>query len=566
MSYFNEENNFKSKSNNDFEKQNESKTKEGFDNYKHCLPSFLFDDYFQDKTSEDSEDKEDDIKKNNSFNNIKEGNNIFSDLKKENSSNSNGKIEKNIYDKQMKLNSFNYGYNNNSYINKIEKNQLNNSNQNSINIGKNIFPKSFDYRNNSSYYYQNYLNSINNTQQKGHYFNIMNNINNNFMNTKNSSFTNYVQNRSVNSININNNYMNNYMNNFAYKGEIKRFNSNIPINIQNNKKNQLNEYNYDIAIKKLLNMTDYALYNYLITQRGSRETQKLLSKFKEIEIDILIDKLKQFITEITLDKYGNFFTHKLFKICVPSQRMKLITSLKEHFIEISINSYGTHSLQCLMEIIETAEEKKLILNYIIGNESILSFDSKGTHILQKFISNTKDEERKELNINIVNLIDKLILDVSGVCVLIKLIKHTKDELILQKIAKYITDNQPLFFIQHPYANYAVQRLIINSNAYSYINKIIEIIIDNYLSLSLQKYSSNVVENSIKYGDCTCAKKIFNNIIEQDKLETLLNNNYGNYVIERLLERLNTEDKNKLSKKIEKIGKNKGLSIDLKLNI
>ena len=152
MSYFNEENNFKSKSNNDFEKQNESKTKEGFDNYKHCLPSFLFDDYFQDKTSEDSEDKEDDIKKNNSFNNIKEGNNIFSDLKKENSSNSNGKIEKNIYDKQMKLNSFNYGYNNNSYINKIEKNQLNNSNQNSINIGKNIFPKSFDYRNNSSYF------------------------------------------------------------------------------------------------------------------------------------------------------------------------------------------------------------------------------------------------------------------------------------------------------------------------------------------------------------------------------------------------------------------------------
>ena len=46
----------------------------------------------------------------------------------------------------------------------------------------------------------------------------------------------------------------------------------------------------------------------------------------------------------------------------------------------------------------------------------------------------------------------------------------------------------------------------------------------------------------------------------------MNNNYGNYVIERLLERLNTEDKNKLSKKIEKIGKNKGLSIDLKLNI
>ena len=146
------------------------------------------------------------------------------------------------------------------------------------------------------------------------------------------------------------------------------------------------------------------------------------------------------------------------------------------------------------------------------------------------------------------------MDVSGVCVLIKLIKHTKDELILKKIAKYITDNEPLFFIQHPYANYAVQRLIINSNAHSYISKITEIIEDNYLSLSLQKNSSNVVENCIKYGDYKTVKKIYNNIIEQEKLETLLNNSYGNYVIERLIERLNIEDKNKLMKKIEKIGK------------
>jgi uncharacterized membrane-anchored protein YjiN (DUF445 family) len=216
-----------------------------------------------------------------------------------------------------------------------------------------------------------------------------------------------------------------------------------------------------------------------------------------------------------------------------------------------------------MEIVNMPEEKKLILKYILGNETVLSFDIKGTHILQKYICNTNDEDRYELNINIINLMDKLIVDISGVCVLIKLIKHTKDKIILEKVAKYITNNEPLFFIQHPYANYAVQSLIMNPVALPFCEKIIETIVNNYLSLSMQKFSSNVVENCIKYADENSVKKIYNAIIDQEKIESLLNNNYGNYVLEKLIERIGQEDKIKLAKKIEKFGKNKILSNCLK---
>jgi uncharacterized membrane-anchored protein YjiN (DUF445 family) len=216
-----------------------------------------------------------------------------------------------------------------------------------------------------------------------------------------------------------------------------------------------------------------------------------------------------------------------------------------------------------MEIVNMPEEKKLILKYILGNETVLSFDIKGTHILQKYICNTNDEDRYELNINIINLMDKLIVDISGVCVLIKIIKHTKDKIILEKVAKYITNNEPLFFIQHPYANYAVQSLIMNPVALPFCDKIIETIVNNYLSLSMQKFSSNVVENCIKCADENSVKKIYNAIIDQEKIESLLNNNYGNYVLEKLIERIGQEDKIKLAKKIEKFGKNKILSNCLK---
>ena len=284
---------------------------------------------------------------------------------------------------------------------------------------------------------------------------------------------------------------------------------------------------------------------------------------KETEVEILINKLKNYISDVTIDKYGNYFTQKLIQICVPSQRLKIIQNINSRFVEVANNSFGTHPLQSLMEIINMPEEKNLILRYILGNETILAFDTKGTHILQKYISNTKDEDRNELNKNIVNLIDKLIIDVSGVCVLIKLIKHTKDKILLEKIANYITNNEPLFFIQHPYANYAVQILIMNPIALPFCNKIIETIVNNYLSLSMQKFSSNVVENCIKYADEKSVKKIYNQIIDQEKIESLLNNNYGNYVLEKLIERLNKEDKIKLAKKIEKFGKNKILSNCLK---
>ena len=329
------------------------------------------------------------------------------------------------------------------------------------------------------------------------------------------------------------------------------------------KKNDDNINNdYNVTMEKLLNMADYSLYNYLITQKGSRDVQTALKKSKENEVELLIDKLKQYISDITIDKYGNYFSQKLIQICVPSQRIKILQYINNRFVEIANNSYGTHPLQTLMEIINMPEEKKIVISYILGNESTLSLDSKGTHVLQKFISNSVDEEREQLNKNIINIIDKLIIDQFGVCVLIKLVKHSKDKMISKAIANYITDNDPLSFIQHPYANYAVQ-ILINSTDLSYCDNIIETIVNNYLSLSMQKFSSNVVENCIKYGNENCVKKIYKAIIEQEKLESLLNNNYGNFVLEKLIARLNKDEKMKIIKKIEKLGKTKNLSNTLK---
>ena len=330
---------------------------------------------------------------------------------------------------------------------------------------------------------------------------------------------------------------------------------------KNMKKNKINlneKTNENITINSLFLFNEMEFYSFITTQKGSRAIQNILINANENEIDLILSKIKKKSSEIMIDKYGNYFFQKLIEFCTPKQRHFLLLSIKENFVEISNNSFGTHPLQLLIEQISTNKEKEVILKSIEGNEMNLSLDSRGTHVLQKFISCTKDEERLSINNNLLNILPKLINDPFGVCVLIKLIKYTNDQNIKLKISQYISENNPLSFIQHPYANYAVQSLF-NPNDIVYCNEIIKVIVENFYILSLKKFSSNVVENCIKYGNEDIVSKIYNSLLTEDKLEVLLNNTYGNFVIEKLITRLNKEEKNNFLKEIEKLGKEKNLS-------
>ena len=381
-----------------------------------------------------------------------------------------------------------------------------------------------------------------------------NNKNNNFY--ANNTNTNNINTNTINTsiININNTSSNNFNKNNYIK--FPRYeNKNYKPKIHKNKelKTQSN-----IKIMELLNKNGESLYQYITTQKGSKDFQEFLKTINEIEVEILIFKLKIYFSDIIMNKYGNYFCKQLFLICLPSQRIQILDSIKERFIEISNSVYGTYPLQHLIEIINLPEEKKLVLSYILGNELLLALDTKGTYILQKFISSTKEEERVELNNNLLSLIDKLIVDQFGVCVLIQLAKYSKDQTILQKIADFVTKGGPLTYIQHPYANYIVQILLSKTSDMPFCKEIIDTIVQNYLSLSMQKFTSNIVEKCLKFGSDETVQKIFNSIINEEKLESLLNNNYGNYVLEKLISRLNYDEKMTFAKAMTKSRKGKNI--------
>ena len=380
-----------------------------------------------------------------------------------------------------------------------------------------------------------------------------NNIFNNSLNTFNSynstsagnfnTISNYSNITSMNSLNINNQYQ-----------SFQNMNNNININFENNNQKFSSDNNIIInnkmTKKKLLEKNSENLFEYIITQKGSRKAQNLLNKMNEIDVENLLNKLIPNLSLIMTDKYGNYFSKKLIQICTFSQRIKILKNLENNFIRISKDIYGTHPLQYLIELINMPEEKNIVLNYIINNELELSIDKRGTNVLKKFIISTKNEERNKLDENILNIIDKLIINQYGAIILICLIKNSKNkELIHKTIVEYISNNKPLFYIQHPYSNYVIQALLLYTNM-EYCEDIIKTISNNYLALSLKKNSNNVVEVLIKCAKSSIIKKIFNDVLYKNNLEYLINNNYGNYVLEKLIGKLNKEERNMIINKLE----------------
>lgn len=57
---------------------------------------------------------------------------------------------------------------------------------------------------------------------------------------------------------------------------------------------------------------------------------------------------------------------------------------------------------------------------------------------------------------------------------------------------------------------------------------------NFGDLSMQKHSSNVVEKSLKYAAEECRRRIILELIDNSRLDQIMQDPYGNYVIQAAL--------------------------------
>lgn len=380
----------------------------------------------------------------------------------------------------------------------------------------------------SSYYNRNMM--MNSLMNQINVRNCMNGVDPNIPNTKKNSASNLsVSNPNMN-VNVPKNNMNNHnnMNNFTVKLSSE----------DRHKENKIEDFKAFIKSKK------NGILETICSQRGAKETEKMLKKNTIECISILLEEIKNSFKVVMTNIYGNYFIQKIIKVSNQEQIRFILINIKNDFVDVAKDFSGTHVLQALITLITKPEDQQFLLGIIKGHEMELALDNNATHVLQKIIEVVSEESRPELNQIILDNFKDLCLNSNGICLIKKFISKNKKTNQISKIMKMKFLENGMEISQNPFGNYAIQ-FILEQWDMNFLQEIIRFVIDNCLFLSKQKFSSNVIEKIIEIGNPELRTKVFSTLFAENRLLPLLKNKYGKYVLQRSLKNMNEEHKNTL---------------------
>lgn len=431
-----------------------------------------------------------------------------------------------------KENNFSFSLNQNDIQNRMNLTQYKNNNLNNYNI--NIFPN-FENNNKTNNNDKNYMNINQNMSLDGNNINIYNNDNKFFNSRSINNYFNNINNVKIsqNKVNENKNQIN--LENILDKNNVNNINSKNIINSINS--NTLDEF------KKYINTLPMPLVNYLCTPKGTLEIQKKLEKSNNDYKILLINLLnKQGLSKIMKNTYGNYFFQQLIKKNEKSIISLIISYISEDFLDISKDFSGTFSLQALLDEIPSIEEEQNILKAIKDKELEMAFDKNATHVLQKIILIFPDNHRAYLNEIILNNFINLCLDPNGIC-LIKIFIKTNTLIYNKKRINENIINNFVILAESPFGNYGIQYLMEIWSRNELVG-IKDKILENIYQLSLQQFSSNVIEKAIEIFEEDIKIKMIRKLcFENNFTISLLKNKFGKFVLNKAIKYMKIDMRN-----------------------
>ncbi|KAJ4485495.1 ARM repeat-containing protein [Lentinula aciculospora] len=276
-------------------------------------------------------------------------------------------------------------------------------------------------------------------------------------------------------------------------------------------------------------------------QHGCRYLQKKLEEGLPEHRDMIFRETFGHFADLMTDPFGNYLCQKLLEYSTDDQRNVICESVAQDLVNISLNMHGTRAVQKMIDFLSThrqqaglrynAQIHSIILALSL-HVVVLIKDLNGNHVIQKCLNKLSPED----NQFIYNAVAANCVEVAthrhGCCVLQRCIDHASDPQRIQLVNE-ITFNA-LTLVQDPYGNYVVQYILdLNDNRFS--DAVIRQFAGNVCALSVQKFSSNVIEKCIRVAEHNTRKMLIEELLNRTRLEKLLRDSYGNYCVQTALD-------------------------------
>ncbi|KAJ0810439.1 putative armadillo-like helical, pumilio domain-containing protein [Helianthus annuus] len=269
-------------------------------------------------------------------------------------------------------------------------------------------------------------------------------------------------------------------------------------------------------------------------QQGCRSLQKKFSEGTREDLENIFREVIVHIIELMTDPFGNYLVQKLLDVCDKHQHMQIlrvITRKPGDLVRISCDMHGTRAVQKVVETLKTREQCSMVVSALKPGIIGLMKNMNGNHVAQRFLQYLKPEFNEFLFEAATMKCMELATDRHGCCVLQKCLSHSDGE-PRRRLVREITSNA-LILSQDPYGNYVVQYVFELQVPWA-TSAILDQLEGNYGDLAMQKYSSNVVEKCLKYAREECRVCIVNELMNNPRLDQIMQDPYGNYVIQAAL--------------------------------
>lgn len=438
----------------------------------------------------------------------------------------------------------------NSFPNNNNYNQSNFSNSNFFNCNNNSLSTQFETllphnnSNNMSYPFSlqnSFYPNTNNTASNFSYYNYPQNLNqnqnSNFMNMNTMNNMNimnmYPHFNGINNGNVNVNINLNKSNSPQKKGKNSKNNkkkakltpqtktTQIPLKLKHFKININTPKNFSTnipsnsliiteslitEIEKLLSQADrideeiftnlrYKFIPIIKTQSGSRIFQRCLKNTTSDIIHKIFLEIYESLNYLIIDNYANYFCHKFFGYLNKDDRFAFLKKIQSNLLTIASSKVGTYPVQGIIEMINSNSERQFFIENFKDSILQMCHDAHACHVIEKIITCFSEQSIKLIIDIIMNNFLTLANDNNGLCVVKKLIIHVSDKDLFKEVKGILTDNA-LNLIQHPYGNYIIQAALDYWKEEDVVPMLMKFA-NKYVNLSMQKYSSNVVEKCME---------------------------------------------------------------------
>jgi len=178
------------------------------------------------------------------------------------------------------------------------------------------------------------------------------------------------------------------------------------------------------------------------------------------------------------------------------------------------------------------EEQSLVIQSVTNILMELCTDPQGVHILEKILHCFPEDNIGFIYEFIMSNFWFLAHNQNGLCVAIKIIFTSQNAEIHSTIQKFLVENA-ISIIQHTHANYVMQVSIEVWNR-DFSLPVVRELYGKLYSLSMQKFSSNVIEKAFEMVGDEILCVFVNEVKYMNRIVDLMKSNYGNYVVQKAL--------------------------------